>query len=190
MNLALISPPAAEPVTLADMKLHLRVSHSSEDALISGLIKAAREELEQATGLALIAQGWRLYLDCWPGRQTVLIHKAPVIALTAVTVYDAAGAPSSPSLSGFVLDRFSRPARIAIPDSVADPGKKLNGIEIDFTAGFGVTGVDVPDGLKRAIMLLAAHWYEFRGAETFERESAAWPPSFERFVSRYRRVGL
>jgi uncharacterized phiE125 gp8 family phage protein len=190
MTLALISPPAAEPVTLADMKLHLRVTHSSDDALISSLIKAAREELEQATGLALISQGWRLYLDCWPATQVVLIHKAPVMSLSAVTVYDLGGAPSSLSLSGFVLDRFSRPARIAIPDAVTAPGKKMNGIEIDFTAGFGATGVDVPDGLKRAIMLLASHWYEFRGAETFDRESAAWPPSFERFVSRYRRVGL
>jgi uncharacterized phiE125 gp8 family phage protein len=190
MTLAIISPPAAEPVTLADMKLHLRVTHDSEDTLISGLVKAAREELEQATGLALIAQGWRLYLDCWPGTQIVLIQKAPVIALSAVTIYDLAGAPSSPSLTGFVLDRFSRPARTAIPDTVTAPGKKLNGIELDFTAGFGATGVDVPDGLKRAIMLLAAHWYEFRGAESFDREGAAWPPSFERFVSRYRRVGL
>ena len=190
MTLALISPPAAEPVTLADMKLHLRVTHASEDALISSLTKAAREELEQATGLALIAQGWRLYLDCWPGTLTVLIHKAPVIALSAVTIYDANGAPSSPPLPGFVLDRFSLPARLAIPDAVAAPGKRLNGIEIDFTAGFGATGVEVPDGLKRAIMLLAAHWYEFRGAETFDRESAAWPPSVERFVSRYRRVGI
>ena len=190
MTLTLISPPTAEPVTLADIKAHLRVSHDSEDALISSLVKAAREELEQATGLALISQGWRLFLDCWPGTQTVLIHKAPVIALTAVTIYDADGAPYSPLLSGFLLDRFSRPARIAVPDAVTDPGKKLNGIEIDFTAGFGATGVDVPDGLKRAIMLLAAHWYEFRGAETFDRESAAWPPSFERFVSRYRRAGL
>jgi uncharacterized phiE125 gp8 family phage protein len=190
MTYALISPPAAEPVTLADMKLHLRVTHSSEDALISSLIKAAREELEQAAGLALISQGWRLYLDCWPGTRTVLIQKMPVITLSAVTVYDTAGAPSSPPPSGFVLDRFSRPARIAIPDAVTAPGKKLNGIEIDFTAGFGATGVEVPDGLKRAIMLLAAHWYEFRGAEAFDRESAAWPPSFERFVARWRKVGL
>ena len=167
------------------------MTHDSEDALIASLVKAAREELEQATGLALISQGWRLYLDCWPATQTVLIHKAPVIvADRRHDIYDDAGAPSSPPLSGFVLDRFSRPARIAVPDAIAAPGKKLNGIEIDFTAGFGATGVDVPDGLKRAIMLLAAHWYEFRGAETFDRESAAWPPSFERFVSRYRRVGL
>jgi uncharacterized phiE125 gp8 family phage protein len=190
MTLALISPPAAEPVTLADMKLHLRVSNDSEDALISSLIKAAREELEHATGLALISQGWRLYLDCWPGTRTVLIHKAPVISLTAVTVYDEAGVPSSLPLSGFILDRFSRPSRLAVPDAITAPGKKLNGIEVDFTAGFGATGVDVPDGLKRAIMLLAAHWYEFRGAEAFDRASAAWPPSFERLVSRYRRVGL
>ena len=190
MTLAMISPPSVEPVTLADMKAHLRVTHDSEDSLLLSLVKAAREELEQATGLALISQGWRLYLDCWPATQTVLIHKAPVAALSTVTVYDLAGAPFSPPLAGFVLDRFSRPARIALPDAVAAPGKKLNGIEIDLTAGFGATGVEVPDGLKRAIMLLAAHWYEFRGAETFDRESAAWPPSFDRFVSRYHRVGL
>ena len=190
MTLALITPPAAEPVTLADMKLHLRLTHDSEDGLLTSLIKAAREELEQATGLALIAQTWRLYLDCWPASQIVLLHRAPVISLSAATVYDLAGSPSALSLSGFTLDRASRPARIAIPDAVTTPGKELNGIEIDFIAGFGTTGVDVPDGLKRAILLLAAHWYEFRGSEEFTRESAAWPPSFERITSRYRKVGL
>ena len=190
MTLARITPPAVEPVTLADMKQHLRVTHDSEDALITSLVKAAREEVEQATGLAMISQVWRLYLDCWPLSQIVLLQRAPVISVEIITVYNSAGTPSVQSLVGFVLDRASRPARLAIPNVPTEPGKVLNGIEIDFTAGFGATGVDVPDGLKRAIMLLAAHWYEFRGAESFERDSAAWPPSFERIIARYRKVGL
>jgi uncharacterized phiE125 gp8 family phage protein len=190
MTLARITPPAGEPVTLADMKLHLRVTHTSEDGLIGNLIKAAREEVEQATGLALISQGWRLYLDFWPESGVVHLQRTPVISLDEVTVFDTAGTPSSLSLSGFVLDRASRPARLALPDAVTAPSKELNGIEINFTAGFGSTGNDVPDGLKRAIMILAAHWYEHRGPDAFDRESASWPPSFERIINRYRRVGL
>ena len=190
MTLARITPPAAEPVTPADLKQHLRVTHNSEDALIASLIKAAREEVEQATGLALISQVWRLYLDCWPSSQVVPLLRAPVISVDVITVYNAAGAPGVQQLSAFVLDRSSRPARLAIPNAPTGPGTALNGIEIDFTAGFGAAGADVPDGLKRAILLLAAHWYEFRGAEAFERDSAAWPPSFERIIARYRKVGL
>jgi uncharacterized phiE125 gp8 family phage protein len=190
MTLTRIAGPSLEPVTLNDMKLHLRVTHDSEDALISNLIKGAREEVEQATGLALITQQWRLYLDCWPQSLTVLLQRAPVLSLDAVTIFDESGTPTTAQVATFVLDRTSRPARIAVPDDVARPGKVLNGIEIDFTAGFGATGVEVPDGLKRAVMLLAAHWYEYRGAEPFDRASAAWPPNFERIISRYRRVSM
>lgn len=66
MTLTRIAGPAVEPITLSEAKAHLRVTDTVEDALISNLIKAAREEVEQATGLALITQEWRLYLDSWP----------------------------------------------------------------------------------------------------------------------------
>lgn len=58
------SGPAFEPVTLAEMKLHLRTyaSDTSEDALISSLITAAREWAENFTGRALVDQTWRLTL--------------------------------------------------------------------------------------------------------------------------------
>src|SRR5690606_27665590 len=68
--------PAAEPVTLAELKAHLRLEHDSEDALLNGLNRAAREDLERTTGLALIDQNWRLALDKWPrdGCVAVMLH--------------------------------------------------------------------------------------------------------------------
>lgn len=62
----------------------------------------------------------------------------------------------------------------------------MNGVEIDFTAGFGEAGTDVPDLLRRAILLLAAHWYEFRTGFGPEDQPVSYPPAYERLIAGYR----
>ncbi len=54
MRATLTVPPAGEPLTLAEAKLHLRVDLSDDDALITALISAAREQAEFLTGQRLI----------------------------------------------------------------------------------------------------------------------------------------
>jgi uncharacterized phiE125 gp8 family phage protein len=190
MTLTRIAAPAVEPVTLSEAKAHLRVTDTAEDALISGLIKAAREEVEQATGLALITQDWRLYLDNWPPSGLVRLRRHPVQSVIQVTVYNGAGTPETVVPPDVNLDRINRPARFLMPDGVKAPGKAMNGIEIDFRAGYGATGVDVPDGLKRAILLLAAFWYEHRGAQGGSGSPSVWPDGFERLIERNRAMEL
>ena len=56
-------PRAAQPVTLAEAKLHLRVDSSDEDALISALIVAATDDAEHLMGRAVLTQRWQLTLD-------------------------------------------------------------------------------------------------------------------------------
>ncbi len=41
MTYAVIEQPSAEPLTLAQVKAHLRVEHTDEDGLLSGLISIA-----------------------------------------------------------------------------------------------------------------------------------------------------
>lgn len=59
MTLFRTVPPEAEPVLLTEAKQNLRLDHDAEDGLLNGLIRAAREEVEAACGLALVEQGWR-----------------------------------------------------------------------------------------------------------------------------------
>jgi len=62
----------------------------------------------------------------------------------------------------------------------------MNGIEIDFTAGFGEAGTDVPDLIKRAMLALVAHWYEFRASFSGREQPVSFPPGYERLVAPWR----
>lgn len=66
MRLTLVTPPAVEPVSLDDLKNHLKVDCDDDDALIATLGKAARRYVESAKKQSLVTQTWRLYLDSFP----------------------------------------------------------------------------------------------------------------------------
>ena len=184
MTYALITAPVAEPLTLAEIKAHLRIDGTAEDGLLTSLITTVREYLERATGLALISQGWRLYLDTWPGSGVLEISRGPVISIEAVRTFDELGDESAVPLTGHVLDGVRRPARLWLRESVG-VRQAINGVEVDFTAGFGESGADVPDTLKRAMLLHAAHCYEFRGAVPLDMQPASVPEAYDRLVAPF-----
>ena len=181
--------PALEPVTLVEAKAHLRIAHDSEDALVSGLVRAARDEVERTTGTALIDQDWRLVLDAWPRNDVLSLTPHPVREILSVTVYGSEGEASLIDPGACRLDPHARPARLWLADRPA-PGAALNGVEVDFRAGFGEAGTDVPDLLKRAILMLVAHWFEFRGVAGAAHQPVRPPPGYDRIVAAYRRARL
>lgn len=189
MTMLLLTPPAVEPVTLAEMKDYLRLSSTSEDELLAGLLAAARQTVERETGTALVTQTWRLYLDDWPQHGLVRIARCPVSRIVSVTAYDPDGNPAAIDAGHLFLDAGSRPARLYL-SAAAVALRPLNGLEIDFEAGFGESGADVPDGLKRVIKALAAHWYEFRSVARPGDQPVSFPPAFGRMVASWRRMAI
>jgi len=184
MTKALISPPAALPVTLAAAKAHLRVETDDDDEYIGDLIAAATAQVEAETGKALIAQTWRVYLDDWPDCASLTLPVAPVRSVEELRVFDADGEPQT--VEGWTLDAVSDPPRLLLGQRPL-VGQPLNGIEIDVEAGFGEAATDVPDTLRRAILVLVAHWYELRGAAADAALVAAVPPGFARLIAPFRR---
>lgn len=189
MTYALINPPIAEPLALVEVKAHLRLDGDAEDALLTGLVKVAREHLERETGLCLMTQSWRLYRDDWPLGGVIPIARGPVQAIESVTVYDAEGVPGTASLADHLLDGVARPARLWLRNPLP-PGRPINGIEIDFVAGFGETATEVPDTLKRAMLLHVAHMFAFRGDVALENQPASVPSGYERLIAPFQRRGL
>ncbi len=185
MTLIRTGAPSVEPVTLAEAKAHLRVTNLSEDALIGGLISAAREDVERTTGMALIDQTWRLVLDHWPQGNMAALVRHPVKQVLSVTMFGSEGEASIVGPNDYQVDALSRPARLHF-EREPDRLRVMNGLEIDFLAGFGEAGTDVPDLIKRAILLLVAHWYEFRAGFGPEDQPVSYPPGYERLLAGYR----
>ena len=52
--LRVVTPAVVEPVTVEDVKAHLRVTHDEDDALLGAQITSAREAIELETGVALV----------------------------------------------------------------------------------------------------------------------------------------
>ncbi len=191
MTAALIAAPALEPVSLADAKAHLRLDTDDDDTLITAAIAAARVHVEALTRRCLIEQGWRVYLDRWPRRRSVALSPAPLISVDAVTVYDANGDPATVDADAYAVDAVAVPGRLVLSGAApAVVGKAVNGIEIDVTAGYGPSSVDVPAPLRQAVMMLVAHWYEHRGAVGHDLAGAVAPLGFDALVAPYRILSL
>ncbi len=191
MALTLTSGPAAEPVTVAEAKAHLRIDGNAEDILIASLIVTSRLHVEAALGLALIQQGWRLTLDAWPKGGVVGFPLRPVRSVTSVSVIDAAGAPTMVAAEDYLLDGEGlRPRLVPRDGSWPEPGRRTNGIEIAFAAGIGDASEDIPQPVRHAILLLVAHWYEHRDPLEIGAAAAAIPPAVSDLLKPYREVRL
>ncbi len=68
MQAKLITPAILEPISLEELKLHLRIELDvlDEDEYLEGLIIAAREHVEDITRRAIMTQTWNYYLQDWP----------------------------------------------------------------------------------------------------------------------------
>lgn len=161
MTAILTDPPAAEPVTLQAAKAHLRVDGDDEDARISDLISAARRHVEEATGRALLEQGWRIVRDSVAPAGIVRLEPQPVRSVDAVTLRAADGTATVLSADDYVVDLASSRLRISAGGLRPFGGHQ---VEIDITAGYGTEATDVPAPLRQAILMLVAHWYQHREA--------------------------
>jgi len=182
MKRMLLEGPAAEPVLVAEAKAHLRLDGEAEDALIGALIAAARVSVESDTRRALIAQSWRAFVEGWP-EEGVFLPVVPALSVEAVRALDAAGVAMELSEDEYELD-------IADGSVTIDPVDGAARYEIDFTAGYGSSGVDVPQPLRQAIRLLVTHWYENRSAVVFADNPAALPLGYRELIAPYRKMAL
>lgn len=189
MSSILLTGPSMEPLSLGEAKTFLRVEHDDDDQLIAALIVSARMQLEGQGKIALISQGWRVVLDCWPHHGRIAVKPGPLKTLNAARVYDFRGQPQSIDTQAFVPD-FGASAFAFMPWTMQVPGRVAAGIELDVTVGFGDAAIEVPEPLRQAIRLLVAHWYENRGLVATADKSVVLPSTVAALIAPYRVLSI
>lgn len=179
-TLTVTTPPASEPVTLQELKDHLRSNDSSEDAQLTAYITAARGMFEFKTGLSLMPTVFRQYVPTLT--DTVYLMRGNVTAVGGVYYYNASDTLTT--AAGYLTDLISTPAAVWFTTYPTTSTTRANVAYVDFTAGYANAGA-VPDDIKLAIKLLAAHWWENREAFT-DRNLTSLPFGFNAIASKYK----
>ncbi|HEX9768435.1 MAG TPA: hypothetical protein VGA50_04590 [Kiloniellales bacterium] len=169
-----LTPPAVEPLGLAEAKDHLRVTSATEDALIDADIIAARWRMEKYLGRALVTQTWEWYLDRF--RSVFRVPMPALQSVTSIKYFDGDGVEQTLAASVYQVDTKHTPGRIAEAYGETWPATRdqFNAVKITFVAGYGDAASDVPAPLRSALLLDVGHLFRNREA-TVDREHMTLP---------------
>lgn len=162
--------PSEEPLNLAKVKTHLRVTHTSEDSLIRDMITAAREEVEKYCNISLIEQTITEVFNCFPEYRpenpnaNLWLSVSPLISIESINYTDTDGQDQTLSTDVYISDIYSQPGKAILKhEQVWETTASIeNAITIVYKAGFGTNAASVPQSIKHAMLLMIGNWYEKR----------------------------
>jgi uncharacterized phiE125 gp8 family phage protein len=187
VRLALETAPAADPLTVAQLREHLRIVGSHDDDLLSAYLDAAVKLVAEEQGRALITQTWNWTLQDWPGGTgAICVPKPPLQSVTHVKYVDGNGTLTTIDSANYQVDTSGTFGAIVPASGYCWPGVNhdyVAPIQIQFVAGYGDAGSDVPETTRVAIRQLVAGWYEHREPVVIGRIVSEVPNQVERLIA-------
>lgn len=162
--LVLVTAPAAEPLTLAEAKDHLRITTTDRDSYITRLVKVARERVETITRRALITQTWDYKLYGFPGWE-IEIPLPQLASVDSIKYLEpSAGVETTLATSEYRVSGVGghNPGRVAPAFGKSWPTTYGvdESVTVRFAAGYGAAAA-VPEQIKHAMCLLLGAWNEY-----------------------------
>lgn len=163
LHMELITGPTTEPISLAEMKQHLRVDFDDDNDYIESLITVSRAYFEQETGHLLGTQTWRVDVLSW-SQFPVVIPYGPLQAISSVTYTDTDDNVAELNAAMRYSQRLAWGAWVVhLTSAFVAPSvtyREYNAVSVNVTLG----ATTVPPLAIHAIRLLTAYYYENREA--------------------------
>ncbi len=169
MALKLTTPPTATPVTLAELKDHLRFDgdDTTFDADLQAKLFEATELAEQATNRAFMPQTWQLTLDAFP--PSFILRRVPVQAIQSITYADLEGNTQPLPPAAYVLDNADDDDWAYIVPALGTDWpatqNRINAVQVTFLAGYATPAL-VPTSVKSWVKLTVGSMDVLRAGES------------------------
>jgi uncharacterized phiE125 gp8 family phage protein len=192
MGVTVVTAPQTLAVSLEEAKLHLRVDHADDDALIELFLKAAIANAESFLGRRLIDQTLDAFLDAFP-RGGIEVPYPPLIELQGLFYRDSAGNEQEADAATYIVDASSSPARVSMPVGQMWPTTQArqNAVRIRYRAGYLDQGVSPPvanvePDIKVAILMNLGTLYNSRESIVVGSTPTKMPWGAEELLRRHR----
>ena len=133
--------PSQYPITLAEAKKQCEIDDddTAHDTFVKGLVMAATSQAEQYLHRRLVTQTWKMWLDCWPYSESILLPFGRLQSVTSVKYTDYAGDQATMPTDDYIVDTESEIGGIVLGYNKTWPTVTLypsNPIEVEFTCGY------------------------------------------------------
>lgn len=158
-------PDAALPVD--EFKAHLRVgsgfgTDTLQDEVLQGFLRAAMAAIEARTGKMLLVRNFSWNLTMWRDASAQTLPVAPVRVISELELVARDGSRQTVDGDLYWLEQDQSRPRVRSVGACLPAIPTAGSVVVTFDAGFGVAWGDIPADLRQAVMLLAAHYYEYR----------------------------
>lgn len=195
MALTRTTPPTVDPLSLDEVKKHLRVSHTRDDGIIALYIKAATDYCDGEGGFlarCIVTQTWRLTLDEFPEAE-IKIPLPPLQTVSRINYFDPEGVEQTVNTLNYYVDAASEPGWVVPVSGVSwpTPLDAVNAVNIDFVAGYEPNDDSpadytsgIPGDIKNGLLLMIGNFYENREAVVVDKQTYQLPMGADMLLRR------
>lgn len=142
MSWQIIQGPAAEPVTVAEVKARLRITNfTGDDSVIAQNITAARLAAEKWMHRSLVSKSYAVFFDRFPWpNEPIRVPMPPLLSVTAIKYTDPTGVLQTWPANEYMVSTVNVPGLVfpnptiagnTYPATLLAPGM----VEVDITSG-------------------------------------------------------
>ncbi|KIN60746.1 GTA protein [Sulfitobacter noctilucae] len=182
---------AAVPVEA--FKAHLRLGSGfgpddTQDAVLNSFLRAAIAAVEARTGKVLLQREFSTTVTKWRNSEAFTLPAAPIVEVASVERVTRDGQRSLVSAAVWWLEKDNLTPMLRATGNSLPPVPMSGSVVITFAAGFASVWEDVPADLRQAVLMLAAHYYEYRHDTGLSK--GCMPFGVSSLIERYKHIRI
>lgn len=189
MRTEVVVEPTEQPLSIQEVKAHLKITHNDDESYIQRLIEASTRYCEETLNISLITQQRATFYDqissshkdvWWSGARLGSISElfedpeflelrgGPVNSIVKFETFDEDAVATEWDASNYYLSASAvsniPPARVVRKTGSTWPiaDRRIDGIKITHLDGFGADWNTIPMDVRHGLQMLIGHWYANR----------------------------